>query len=696
MRRARWWGVADAVLLALRRLGFACVVLLASQAVVAGQDLPQAGPGVPGLGQRGADLAEPRAPGVGTPGPDALKVGSVVLHRCNTGAPWCGFLARPLDPTGAASSATISIYFEFYPHTDEGKSAGTLVATEGGPGYPATESRDEYLEFFGPLRATRDVVLMDNRGTGRSGAIDCRPLQTDPGLTEANIGRCGRTLGAKAGLYSATLATDDLAAILDALGSGPIDLYGDSYGTFFEQIFAVRHPDRLRSIILDGAYPLDGADYAWYPNYAPAMRAKFDLACERSSGCSRLLGSSLEHITPAVEALRRAPVPAQARDSDGKIRSFTANATQLAMVMFGSAPAYATVRETDAAARAYLAGDALPLLRLMAETRVSVDSRDETQSPARFSSGLAAAVMCQDAPQIFDMSLDPVRRGANRDAAITQRKHSAPDTYAPFTIDEYRGMPLDYAFIDQCASWPAIDAARVASMAKLRSAPYPDVPALVLSGDLDNMTPVADGALVAKRFARGRQVVVPNGFHVNALPHSRSACPADIARRFIETLDVADTKCLASVPEVRVLPVFALHVFDLEPARALAGNQASRGQLQIVTGALLTVGDAIARMGSNTTGRSIGLRGGSFEIAVGADGKRLSLRDVLWTNDLRVSGTVTYPGRSGDGVADLTVAGPEGANGALKVRWTEGLPRAKAQVHGSLGKSVVAAETAAP
>ncbi len=570
-----------------------------------------------------ADLPAQVAPGQAG-GTDTLKVGAVVLHRCETGAPWCGRLVRPLDPGGGVPG-TIAVYFEFYPHTQEGKSAGTLVATEGGPGFPATESREEYLEFFRPLRASRDVVLMDNRGTGRSGAVDCHPLQTDPTLTEANIARCGRTLGPKAALYSATLAADDLAAILDALGSGPIDLYGDSYGTFFEQVFAVRHPDELRSIILDGAYPLDGAQYAWYPNYAPAMRAKFDFACERSGGCSRLPGSSLEHVTPVLEVLRRDPVAAKARDSDGKLRSFQANATQLAIVMFGSAPAYATVRETDAAARAYVAGDPLPLLRLMAETQVSVDSRDETQSPAEFSMGLAAAVTCQDAPQIFDMTLDPARRAANRVEAIAERKRSAPDTYAPFTIDEYRGMPLDYAFIDQCGNWPAIDAARVASMAKLRNSAYPDVPALVISGDLDNMTPMADGALVAKRFARGRQIVVPNGFHVNALPHSRSACPADIARHFIETLEVGDTKCLASVPEVRVLPAFALRVHDLEPARALAGNQASRGQRQIVTGALLTVGDAIARIGSNTTGKSVGLRGGTFEIAAGADGSRLTL-----------------------------------------------------------------------
>ena len=621
---------------------------------------------------------------------DTLTVGTVLLHRCDTGAPWCGYLKRPLG------SGTIPIYFEFYPHTGGGRAAGTLVATEGGPGFPATDTREEYLEFFRPLRATRDVVLMDNRGTGRSGAVDCRPLQTDPGSTEANIGRCGHSLGAHAGQYSSVLAADDLAAILDALGAGPIDLYGDSYGTFFGQIFAVRHPHELRSIILDGAYPLDGPDYAWYPNYAPAMRTKFDLACERSSGCSRLPGSSMEHIAPTLEALRRAPAPVQARDADGKLRTFTANATQLATVMFGSAPPFASVRETDAAARAYVAGDTAPLLRLMAETQVSVDSRDETRSPSRFSAGLAAAVMCQDAPQIFDMSLDPVRRTVVRDAAIAGRKRTAPNTYAPFTIDEYRGMPLDYAFLDQCGRWPAIDADEVAAMAKVRNTPYPDVPALIISGDLDNMTPLADGALAAKRFPHGHQLIVPNGFHVNALPHSRSGCPADIARHFIETLAVGETKCLSSIPEVRVLPAFALRVSDLEPAHALEGNQASRRHLQIVAGALLTVGDAIGRLGSNTTGHSIGLRGGTFEIAGAAEGQQLTLHDVRWTNDLQVSGTVTYPGRSGNAVADLTVAGPEGSKGRLKAHWTEGVPSARAQVHGTFGRVVVAADGVAP
>jgi pimeloyl-ACP methyl ester carboxylesterase len=537
---------------------------------------------------------------------------------------------------------------------------------------------------------------MDNRGTGRSGAVDCRPLQTNPALSEIDIGRCGQTLGPQAPLYSATLASDDLAAILEALGSGPIDLYGDSYGTFFEQVFVVRHPRMLRSVILDGAYPLDGPDYAWYPNYAPAMREKFNLACQRSEDCGRSRGTSIEHIAPALAVLRRTPIVVEGRDADGRPSKFTANAAKLATVMFGSAPAYASVRELDAAARAYARADRAPLIRLMAETGAQVDSRDATRSAAKFSEGLAAAVMCQDAPQIFDMTVDPQRRMASRDTVIAGRMRSAPDTYAPFTINEYRGMPLDYAFIDQCAGWPAVARKWAASMATLRASVYPEVPALIISGDLDNMTPVADGALVAKRFPHGRQIVVPNGFHVNALPHSRSGCPADIARTFIETLDPGDTRCLQSIPEVRMVPVFALRVRELTPARGLNGTQADELQLQIVAGAVLTVGDAIARVASNTTGKSVGLRAGSFDIVASAGEIRLTLHDLRWAEDLGVSGKVTIPQRNGAAMADLVFIGPDGNKGVLFVRWTEGEPRARAKVTGKFGDLPVAAVVSAP
>ena len=113
------------------------------------------------------------------PSTDTLTVGQLALHHCDSPAPWCGTLSRPLDPSGAVPG-TVSVYFEFYPHASPGAALGTLVATEGGPGYPATESRGEYLGLFEPLRAGYDVLIMDNRGTGRSGALDCHSLQEAP------------------------------------------------------------------------------------------------------------------------------------------------------------------------------------------------------------------------------------------------------------------------------------------------------------------------------------------------------------------------------------------------------------------------------------------------------------------------------------------------------------------------------------
>jgi pimeloyl-ACP methyl ester carboxylesterase len=627
----------------------------------------------------------------------ALLVGSVSLHPCINAIAYCGELDRPFDPTGAIPGR-LSIHFEFYPHRAKGKSTGTIVATEGGPGYPATESRDDYLALFNPLLRQRDLLMMDNRGTGQSGAVDCPALQSAEAWTVELTAACGESLGARAPLYSTAYAADDLAAILEALRIGRIDLYGDSYGTYFEQVFALRHPNLLRSIVLDGAYPLFGADYAWYPHYAPAMRAKFNIACRRFAPCARLPGTSIEHIEPLLAELRTHPFAAHGADSDGKQRQFVADASKLAIVMFGSAPDLATVRELDAAARAFMQGDRVPALRLMAETSAAVDSRDPTGDPTKWSAGLAAAVMCQDPPQIFDMRLVPALRTADRDRAIAQRQREHPDTYAPFTIDEYRGMPLDYSFIDECVKWPVAPLSHPAAHVADAESHYPQVPALVISGELDDLTTVADGAAVAGEFERGRQVIIANSFHVNALPRARSGCAARIVRRFVGSLAAGDTSCAAKVPPVRLVPSFAVKAAELEPAAAQAGNQADAAQLRWVSAAVATAGDVLARTRANATGAGVGLRGGSFRILAGAPGVRLLLDRVRWTDDLAVSGTIDAPrARNGEVHGNLEVAAPaQAAHGTLSLRWREGAAAAAVQIRGTWAGAIVVAKAPAP
>jgi pimeloyl-ACP methyl ester carboxylesterase len=597
-------------------------------------------------------------------------VGQLILQKCDTPAPWCAHLSRPLDPSGAVAGS-LAIYFEFYPHTGGGPASGTLVAAEGGPGYPTTDARDDYLELFRPLRRTHDVLLMDYRGTGRSGAIDCEPLQRATVLTIADIGACGRSLGATAPFYSTNYAADDLAALLVALGIDRVDLYGNSYGTYFSQVFAQRHAELLRSLVLDGTYALEGPDYPWYPHYASAMRAKLELACERAPACHAIGGSSIEHLLPALKRLRTAPFDAVVPDDAGHPVTLHADASALAIVLFGGSPALATVREADAAARAFAAGDTAPLLRLMVEAHGSMDSRRDGYSPTQFSAGLAAAVFCQDPPQVFDLKLDPAQRRAVLEREYAQR-WTGLDLYAPFTLDEYRGMPPDYVFIDECLLWPApMAGARVPPLVVPRE-PYPDVPVLVLSGELDNMTGGADGEAAASHYAHAQHVLIANSFHVTALSHARSDCGRELVRRFIVQLSAGDTGCATQVPAVPLVARFARKFIELDPARALAGNRAPDAVLRQVTAALETSEDAIVRAAANDGGSLVGLRGGTFHAEARGKGYRLALRAVRWTEDVSVSGHIDWPGQHGLVRAGLRLEDAAGRRGELQLRWQQG------------------------
>jgi hypothetical protein len=285
----------------------------------------------------------------------------------------------------------------------------------------------------------------------------------------------------------------------------------------------------------------------------------------------------------------------------------------------------------------------------------------------------------------------------DRDHAVAERLRTAPGTYAPFTIDEYRRMPLDYSFIDQCIKWPVAPSSHPAAHVVGADARYPDVPALIISGELDNLTTLADGAAVAAAFKHGTQVRIVNSFHVNALPRARSACAAQIVRRFVDTLSVGDAACAAAVPPLRLVPRFAAHASQLEPAAAAPGNRASAAQLRWVSAAVMTAGDVLTRLGANSTGQGAGLRGGTFRIVNDASTAHVTLTQVRWTEDLTVSGKIDKPlARTGTVRGWLRLAGADGLTGELALEWPEGIANSEASIRGILGGVRVLARTAAP
>jgi len=209
-----------------------------------------------------------------------------VGHGCNF-APRarCGHIRVALDRR-TPRSREIRIAYELYPRRMHQRPLlGTIVAVEGGPGYSTTGSRAYYRDLFGPLLDRRQLLLVDNRGTGKSEPIRCRQLQSYQGSYVRAVGRCGRQLGNSSDVYGSAFAARDLVSVLNHLGIDQVDLYGDSYGTFFSQTFAVRHPERLRTLILDSAYFVAGTD-PWYSDTNRALREAFRLACQRSPTCS--------------------------------------------------------------------------------------------------------------------------------------------------------------------------------------------------------------------------------------------------------------------------------------------------------------------------------------------------------------------------------------------------------------------------
>jgi hypothetical protein len=229
----------------------------------------------------------------------------------------------------------------------------------------------------------------------------------------------------------------------------------------------------------------------------------------------------------------------------------------------------------------------------------------------------------------------------------------------------------------------------------LKPAHYPDVPVLVISGDLDNLTPIADAELVVRHYRHAFHLILRNSFHVNALPRARSGCAAGIARTFIESLKIPNTDCRETVPPVRVAPLFPRFVREVDAAQPASGNATDREALRTVAAAVLTAADVIDQLESNTTGKGVGLRGGTFQVTAAAGTDRIELRHIRWTDDLAVSGTIVRPAREGWVTAELLLEGPGTSRGKLSARW-QGMGETQAEVHGDLDGRRVVASMAAP
>lgn len=154
----------------------------------------------------------------------ALSAAAHADTPCPDGAR-CGSVTVPLD-RASPSAGTIDIAYQLLPRTDTSRPAlGTIVPNPGGPG-DSTTAFAPYQSAFAPLRARRNLLLIDARGTGRSGALSCPSLAAhDPlSIDKTTIGRsCAHDLGARAGFYGSAAVADDIEAVRATLGVDRLD-----------------------------------------------------------------------------------------------------------------------------------------------------------------------------------------------------------------------------------------------------------------------------------------------------------------------------------------------------------------------------------------------------------------------------------------------------------------------------------------
>jgi pimeloyl-ACP methyl ester carboxylesterase len=564
-------------------------------------------------------------------GISALGVGeaAAALEFCDRAANGrsCATLTVPLD-RGGAVPGTVKLRIERQKAKRAVRPPLFLIAASG---QSATDAFDSELveDIVGTEARSRDIVVMDLRGTGRSGALDCPALQgRSPKPAVAAVAACAAKLGARRDFYSSVDVADDIDAVRAALGAERIAIYGASYGTYVAQAYARRYPARVDRLVLDSPVGPTGLDALERSSLMAAPAALQGICGKRA--CRRFMRDPGAVLTRLAERLERRPLTGYVVNRFGKRRRATIDGRGLLEL----AAAYPLVSGTlPAAVAAAVRGDSAPLLRAHADLfrlfRVAFGA-----TPARDSSvATAVATHCSDTAFPWSRATPLEARRASA-AAIAD---SLPaDVFAPFS----RQTALRGDTLESCLGWPS------SSRSVPSAGPLPDVPALLLAGGASIDSPVAEARALQMLLPRSELIVVPDV--AQGLIEWGGDCPGRAVRRFLAGGEAGrcgrfDPDVAGSIPSPPPVSLGQLRTTGApgRPGRTVTAVQRTlveAFQTLFLTSLLdLAVSDGRVEPGSVT--RAGALRGGSYVGTV----QGFALRKASFVPGVRVSGALRAP-----------------------------------------------------
>lgn len=458
--------------------------------------------------------------------PVARRLGSVAFTPCTLAPEFglqsieaqCGSLQVPEDhahPEGRK----ITLALAWLPAKGEAEPDPMLMLA-GGPGQSALETFPGIAPAFADVRKKRNIVLVDQRGTGGSNKLSCKNNAGKNAVMDddedslagatAFAARCVAELSKKADLrfYTTTDAIQDLEAVRRAIGAAQLNLMGISYGTRVAQQYAKRYPAQVRTITIDGIAPNSlvlGNEFA--RNLEDSLDLQFG-RCKKDTACAGKLGDTRARLNALMTRLAADPPLVTYRDAitgDSRQEKLTPGHVAALTRMFAYSPQAAGLLPLEINEAA--AGRYEPLMALSKLISGTLGEQIMT--------GMQLSVICTE--DAADMKANPA------------------------DADSLLGQEMITVMQAQCGVWPQgvrPDGFR----APLTGA----LPVLILSGEFDPVTPPRYGDEVLRGLPNSRHFIVRGQGH-NVLP---VGCMPKLFARFVDTADAKalDAACLDKIP----------------------------------------------------------------------------------------------------------------------------------------------------
>jgi pimeloyl-ACP methyl ester carboxylesterase len=562
----------------------------------------------------------------------------------------CGHLTVPLDPSGA-TPGTITLAMRRH-RAPVGEARSAVIALAGGPGQAAIPFAENFDETLGPIIATRDLIVFDQRGTGFSHPLSCHAFET-PGqfrTSSAIVAECGGQLGPARAFYTTADSVADIEAIRQAGGYEKLVLYGTSYGTKVAELYAQKYPEHVEALVLDSVVPPNGPDPLNRATYAAIPRVLRQLCA--GGACAHVTPEPVADLARLVRRMHRGPLRGRWIDGNGEAHTVRVGPGVLTGLLLAGDFSPLLRAEFITAVRSASESDMADLARLYVSAVSGGGSNEGTDSPLYF------ATTCEEEDFPWSRAASPGTRLAQAKAAIAAQPASA---FAPFTAANVLG----FGDFEECSHWPYTTPAPPPVEGSL-----PNVPTLILSGTADLRTPTANAQAVAAMIPDAQLLVVPYAGHSvlndEPTPCAEEALQAQFAGKSMKP-------CPAFAPPA------ILHPPPLPPRR-LADVPAAKGYRGTVGRTLTAVGLTLAdfvrqftiklleSLGSGSPSslgslRSGGLRAGWVQLREG----KLVFHGYSYVPGVTITGAIE------SGKAILRVGGSAAAPGILRLNSHRGL-----------------------